>query len=148
MSATEKQPCPKCGEGNYATDRRCLSCGALLIAPQAPPPPSAQIPAGPAVLPPPPPPPAGSGFDRLIPSGNPQALAAYYIGLFAFIPFAGLLLGVVALVLGIKGLLSARSDPGVHGTTHAWVGIICGGFWALAHLVLFFMIGYSLWSQG
>lgn len=29
---SEKLPCPKCGENNYATDRQCLSCGAALQA--------------------------------------------------------------------------------------------------------------------
>jgi hypothetical protein len=132
MSSAERRPCPKCGASNYATDRNCLSCGALLIAPKAPPPPAA-IPASPAVLPPPPPPAPDSGFGRMIPTRNPQALTAYYVGLFAFIPFIGLPIGIVALVLGIKGFLFARQNPEVHGTTHAWVGIICGGFWTLVY---------------
>ncbi|MCE5237998.1 zinc finger Ran-binding domain-containing protein [bacterium] len=130
MSA-EKRPCPKCGESNYATDATCLSCGAPLTAAAAP-----RVP-----LPPPParvyaPAPAASGIDALIPSRNPQALAAYYIGLFSLLPLAGLPMGIAALVLGIKGLRLARAHPEVRGTTHAWVGIICGGFWALVNVFI------------
>ena len=130
MSAANK-PCPKCGESSDGTDATCLSSGAALTATTAP------------RVPPPPPPapvytpaPAASGIDVLIPSRNPQALAAYYIGLFSLLPLAGLPLGIAALVLGIKGLRLARAHPEVRGTTHAWVGIICGGFWALVNVLI------------
>lgn len=133
--ATEKKPCPKCGEGNYPSDRNCMSCGALLSPLKAPPPP-------PPVAPPPPraftpvAPAADSGFGALIPIKNSAALGSYYIGIFSLLPLIGLPMGVIALVLGIKGLKFAKANPGVHGTVHAWVGIVCGGFWALAYALV------------
>jgi hypothetical protein len=137
MSAAEKKPCPKCGELNYLSDRNCLSCGALLIAVPRPPPPP---PPTRTALPPPVAPTADSGFGALIPARNPSALAAYYLGLFSLIPVLGLPMGIIAFVLGLKGLKFAKATPAVHGTAHAWVGIICGGFWALAYLVLLVLL--------
>jgi hypothetical protein len=129
MASAASRPCPKCGASNCATDASCLSCGAPLTAPLPP-----------RVPPPPPPiaPPAsaGSGLEAIIPTRNPHALAAYYLGLFSLIPILGLPMGIAALVLGIKGARFARAYPGVHGTTHAWVGIICGGFWALVNVFI------------
>lgn len=129
--AAEKRPCPKCGETNYATDRQCMSCGASLVGAQPPPPP---VPAAPMIGPPV----ASSGgaFEAVIPVRNGSALAAYYLGLFSLVPFIGVPMGVVAVVLGIKGLQFGKANPGVHGTVHAWVGIICGGFWALVYAFL------------
>lgn len=68
----------------------------------------------------------------LIPTRNGAALTAYYLGLFSIIPVLGLPLGIVAIVLGVKGLRRFREDASVRGRNHAWVGIICatlfGGF--------------------
>ncbi|MBU0610496.1 MAG: hypothetical protein KKI08_21615 [Armatimonadetes bacterium] len=145
--AAEKPPCPQCGAGNYPTDRTCLSCGASLVAAPPPPPP-------PAVPPPPvgyaavPAAGSGSGLDALVPTRNPQALGAYYIGLFSLIPILGLPMGIMALVMGIKGLQFGRTHPGVHGTTHAWVGIICGGFWALVNVLIVIAIISAVVANG
>ncbi len=61
-----------------------------------------------------------------IPYKNPKALAAYYCGFFALIPGIGLLLGVVAFVLGIQGVRYATVHPEAKGTAHAITGIILG----------------------
>jgi len=118
-----------------------MSCGASLVA-ASPPPVPQPPPVAPAA--------SGSGLDALIPAHNPQALASYYIGLFSLIPFIGLPMGIVALVLGIRGLKFGKANPGVHGTTHAWVGIICGGFWALAYtfLTFAFIVGMAANRHG
>jgi hypothetical protein len=61
-----------------------------------------------------------------IPYKNPKALAAYYCGFFALIPGIGLILGVVALVLGIQGVRYATVHPEAKGMAHAITGIILG----------------------
>jgi len=60
-----------------------------------------------------------AGMSRMIPYRNGAALAAYYTGIFAFIPALGILLGLAGLVLGIIGLRNYNRDPRVHGTVHA-----------------------------
>jgi hypothetical protein len=69
----------------------------------------------------------------LIPTNNKNALIAYYIGLFSLLPLLGLVMAPLAVWLGRKGLVFATQNPAVKGRTHAWVGIICGGFWTLVH---------------
>ena len=70
----------------------------------------------------------------MIPSGNPSALTAYYLGIFSIIPCLAVPMGIAAVVLGLRGLKLAKERPEVHGRTHAWVGIIAGGLFALLNL--------------
>ncbi len=67
----------------------------------------------------------------LIPYKNSKALLSYYMGLFAVLPVFGLILAVPALILGIKGLKFANSNPEARGKAHAWVGIIGGGLFTV-----------------
>src|SRR5262245_3626245 len=67
---------------------------------------------------------ADDGISTIIPYKNPQALVAYYLGLFSFIPFIGFFLGVTAFILGLRGLKFANNNPGSKGRVHAWIGII------------------------
>ena len=73
----------------------------------------------------------GDSTGGVIPYKNPQALIAYYLGLFSGFPLIGLPLGIAAFVLGILGLKKRRENPVVKGSAHAWIGIGCGGFFAL-----------------
>lgn len=83
-------------------------------------------------------PPASSNtLGGLIPTGNPKALLSYYIGLFSIL--CGVLMGPVAIFLGVHGLKLFREHPEVKGNIHSWVGIICGTISTL--LWLFFLIG-------
>lgn len=77
----------------------------------------------------------GDNTGGVIPYKNPQALLAYYIGLFALIPLLGLAMGPAALVLGLRGLKYGRENPVVKGQAHAWIGIVLGGMWSLIHWV-------------
>lgn len=88
--------------------------------------------------------------DKLIPSRNGAALAAYYLGLFSLFPCLGFFLGVAAVVLGIQGLRNERRDSAVRGGAHAWIGIICGGLFGLFNLLLlvFAAVGYFLAGSG
>jgi hypothetical protein len=80
----------------------------------------------------------------LIPLKNPNALAADYLGIFSFFPLLGAVLGVVALILGIKGLQLAHRHPEVKAATHAWVGIVAGGLFGLFYLFWLVMIVVSM----
>ncbi|KKM00141.1 hypothetical protein LCGC14_1807420, partial [marine sediment metagenome] len=62
----------------------------------------------------------------LIPYKNVPALVGYYLGVFSLIPCIGILLGPVAVVLGILGLRRARLHPEARGKVHAWVAIVLG----------------------
>jgi len=69
----------------------------------------------------------GDATGGIIPYKNPQALAAYYIGIVSLLCcFAGLPVGIIAVVLGIMGLQKRARQPEVKGSVHAWIGIVCG----------------------
>lgn len=90
-----------------------------------------QVPAAP-----PAPTPAAGGTSALIPYRNAPALAAYYCAVFSLIPFFGLPLALAAVVLGFMGRARVAREPGVHGTAHAWVGLVLGSLVLLAYLAL------------
>ncbi len=71
---------------------------------------------------------------RLIPYKNVSALMAYYCGVFSLIPCLSLILGPIAIVLGIRGRRFVRAHPEAHGTGHAWAGIILGGLTVVSNL--------------
>ena len=81
-------------------------------------------------------PPAGGGINVIIPYRNPLALTAYYSAVFALIPFLGIVLGLLAFVLGILGLRTHRRNPQAGGVVHAWIGIILGGLCGFGYLAL------------
>jgi hypothetical protein len=75
--------------------------------------------------------PPGSGegdvTGGVIPYKNPKALTAYYIGIVSLLCcFAGLPVGIVAVVLGIMGLNARAANPVIKGSVHAWIGIVLG----------------------
>ena len=115
---------------------------AVPYAPQgyAAPPPQGYAPPYPAPYPggyPAPAPAESSIIDTLIPTHNPKALTAYYLGIFSFIPLLGIFLGIAAFVLGLQGLKAAKQTPEIKGKTHAWVGILVGGFFGFGYVLLF-----------
>ncbi|WP_038161491.1 GYF domain-containing protein [Verrucomicrobium sp. BvORR106] len=88
----------------------------------------------------------GDHTGGVIPYKNPQALTAYYLAVASLIPCIGILTGIPALVLGIKGLKRAKREPWIRGKAHAWIGIIVGGGLALVWIVAlgFFVIAMAL----
>ncbi|HLK59985.1 MAG TPA: zinc ribbon domain-containing protein [Chthonomonadaceae bacterium] len=88
--------------------------------------------------------------DTMIPANNPNALISYYLGIFSILPGLGIVMGIIAIILGVKGLKLAKEYPTVRGKTHAWVGIISGGFFALLWLLLtlFIIIAIILSPHG
>jgi hypothetical protein len=72
--------------------------------------------------------------ESLIPYKNPLGLTAYYVGVFALIPCAGLVLGPAAFILGIMGLRYGKKHPTAGGAGHAIAGIVLGALVTLGHL--------------
>jgi hypothetical protein len=107
-------------------------------APPPPPPPGTYPPPPPGTLPLPPAagyypygyPPAPVEGDKtggLVPYKNPNALLAYYLAVFAIIPYLGIFLAPAAIVFGLRGWRYYQQYPVVKGAVHAWIGIIGGG---------------------
>jgi hypothetical protein len=67
----------------------------------------------------------------VIPYKNPAALAAYYLGIFSFLPLIGLFLALPAFVFGVMGLRARNRNPAIKGSVHAWLGILLGGLFSL-----------------
>jgi len=118
--------CPDCGyELSGLAGDQCPECGASLPAefiatqesPAAGQAPTVQ-PAPPSIR--------RTGFKRLMPMENHQALTAYYVAVASLIPLLGIILGPAAIVYGIEGIRHARQQPQHHGKTHATFGIIVG----------------------
>ena len=90
------------------------------------------------------PPSDNSVIDTLVPSHNPKALISYYLGIFSILPIIGLVMGIIAVVLGIQGLKQAKLNPNIRGKTHAWVGIITGGIFGGLWLALTILMLVSI----
>lgn len=114
--------CQKCGTQNDDNNFKCVKCGEVLHSVE-----KIKV-----VI-------EDDGFGRMIPKNN-YALISYYLGLFSFFPFIGLILGIAAVILGIKGLQLAKKQPESKGKIHSWVGIICGGFFTGLYLFLLIMM--------
>lgn len=80
----------------------------------------------------------GGKGTAMIPTGNPKALAAYYIGLASLIPCLGIFTAPVALYLGIKGLKAYNENPASFGKGHAITGIVLASIGLAYHL--FFIV--------
>ena len=79
----------------------------------------------------------GDDTGGIIPYKNPNALIAYYTGLFLSpCCIVGLPLGVVPLVFGILGLRDRNRNPIIKGSIHAWIGIVLGGLSTVLTIVV------------
>ncbi len=112
--------CRECGQKNEENHFKCIQCGYVL---------HEELSSQYVVT-------DDNTMGGLIPYKNAQALWAYYLGIFSLIPCVGILLGIAALVLGVRGLKYARQHPAACGKVHAWIGIIFGGLCAAGYLVL------------
>jgi hypothetical protein len=115
--------CSKCGTENDNNNYKCVKCSEILQGK------AEQAPAGAAAAPA-----ADNGISTIIPYKNAPALIAYYLGIFSLIPCTGLITGIIAFILGLKGLKNVKEHPEAKGKVHAWIGILCGGFFALLNL--------------
>ncbi|MCW5935401.1 MAG: DUF4190 domain-containing protein [Fimbriimonadia bacterium] len=116
--------CPKCHKENTVGNTICAECGASLEL--LPPPPGSNLETVQVEK--------SSGVETLIPYRIPQALIAYYCGVFSLIPCFALLVGPAAFIFGVLGLKSAKAHPERKGKAHAWAGIILGGLTFLLNL--------------
>jgi len=119
--------CPSCSAENETGARQCSTCGARL----PPPHPSLS--------------PGGGGEGRVrgrrrrdsgvaseaainpwIHSSNRVALTAYRCSLLAMIPFFGLVLGPLAVIMGLLGRRSERKQPSERGAGQAMAAVVLG----------------------
>jgi uncharacterized protein YqgC (DUF456 family) len=82
--------------------------------------------------------------DRSSKAEHPTALAAYYTGIFALFPGAGLFMGPPALVLGLKALGALRRDPAQSGESRAIAAILMGALTTLLNwgVLVFFLVAH------
>jgi hypothetical protein len=73
----------------------------------------------------------------LVPYKNPRALLAYYSGVFSLVPVFGIVLALVAMILGVLGYRYGRVHPTAKGTGHAVAGIVFAILGLLLNAVLF-----------
>ena len=78
----------------------------------------------------------GDSTGGLIPYKNPSALTSYYLGLFSLFPAIGILLGIAAVILGIRGIGYYKKHPQVRGVVHAWIGICTGTIFSLIQILI------------
>lgn len=123
--------CARCGTTNDPAANYCSRCGQVMTPGNTQPSHAGSPPGNPAA-----PPAASDPVATIIPYRNGLALAAYYCGVFSLIPCVGLLLGPVALLLGILGLRYAGQKSEARGRVHAWIGIILGLIVALIHVIV------------
>jgi len=130
--------CPACGTANDDKNIFCERCGTVLETPRpaAAPLPTVEPPVGQYPHPAQPRHQPDNTMGGLIPYKNQSALLAYYLAVFSLIPCFGLFLGIAAFILGLKGLRYAKEQPEAKGATHAWVGIILGGFCGFGSILL------------
>ena len=102
--------CPSCRAENAEGTRQCQACGARL--------PRKRRDSGVA---------REAAANPWIHSNNRLALAAYRCGIVSMIPFFGLLLGPLAIILGLLGRRSERKQPSERGAGQAMAAIVLGG---------------------
>ena len=80
--------------------------------------------------------------DGIIPYKNAPALISYYLSIVSLLPVVGLPFGMMAVALGIAGLIKRKRQPEVKGSVHAWIGVILGALSSLGYgaLVLPFLV--------
>jgi uncharacterized Tic20 family protein len=68
-----------------------------------------------------------------LPERNRFARKAYLCALFGLIPFAGLLLGPIAIFYGRRGYRDGKLDADGNGVAHSAVSMVLGGLETIAH---------------
>jgi hypothetical protein len=89
----------------------------------------------------------GGAVSHVVPYTNPMALAGYYCGFGSLLPALGCLLGPLAILLGIMGLIKVRQNPEVHGTAHAITGILLGLLGGIVMSAIWGVLGYVAFKK-
>lgn len=79
-------------------------------------------------------------FQTFIPTKNKPALFSYYFGIFGLIPFFGIPLAIVAVVLGIIGLKKFKQNPTPGAKGHALTGLILGSIELFITILLILLV--------
>jgi uncharacterized protein YqgC (DUF456 family) len=90
----------------------------------------------------------GGAVSHVVPYTNPMALAGYYCGFGSLLPALGCLLGPIAVVLGIMGLVKVKKNPEAHGTAHAITGILLGLLGGIVMQLIWGVLGYISFFSG
>jgi hypothetical protein len=94
------------------------------------------------------PPAQGDATGGVIPYKNMPALLAYYLGIFSLLCcFIATPLGIVPIVLGVIGLQKRAANPAIHGTAHAWIGIVLGALNVVVSLLFIVLALLGAFSQ-
>ncbi len=141
--------CPQCGTANDDSNVFCERCGQIMETPRPAPAPIPPVEAAPPrpSAPYPSPPTTDNTMGGLIPYKNPSALTAYYLGVFSLFPCLGIILGIAAFILGLKGLRFAKEHPETKGVVHAWIGIVVGGLCGFGQLLFLLFMLFSMNSS-
>jgi hypothetical protein len=83
----------------------------------------------------------------MIPYKNGPALTSYYLAVASLIPCLGLLTGIPAFFLGLKGLKKVKAQPWVRGSVHAWIGVVVGAVMVLLNIIGIAFMAFSIWSD-
>jgi hypothetical protein len=83
----------------------------------------------------------------MIPYKNGPALTSYYLAVASLIPCLGILTGIPAFFLGLKGLKKVKAQPWVRGSVHAWIGVVVGAVMVLLNLIGIAFMAFSIWSE-
>jgi hypothetical protein len=80
-----------------------------------------------------------------VPDPHPRATTAYRFAVFGMVPFAGLLLGPLALVWGILGLRQHWANPSIRARARSQAAIILGALEMLTNWVglTFLLFGWA-----
>src|SRR4051794_34753531 len=103
--------CPSCGAENPAEAKRCAACGERTNRK-----PRRRDPIDDA----------DSPFGGRPGERPPTALRAYRYGVYALIPFVGLVLGPVAIVLALLAWREGRRDPAARSSGYVVIALLLG----------------------
>lgn len=121
--------CPRCQWPNEDQAAQCPRCGESL---------GATIPSNGADGA------ANALVEALFPVKNMPALIAFWVCLFALIPGVGIIVAVVTVVLGARGLRNVRKDPAVGGRWQAQLSIAVA---ALCGLINLAVVGIAVYEM-
>src|ERR1700677_2173302 len=84
---------------------------------------------------------------HVVPYKNPMALAGYYCGFGSLLPGLGCLLGPLAIILGVMGMMKVRKEPRAHGTAHAITGILLGLVGGILLSIVWGVVGWAAFKK-
>ncbi|HXH60792.1 MAG TPA: hypothetical protein VNI20_05480 [Fimbriimonadaceae bacterium] len=76
----------------------------------------------------------------IVPTGNPDALWGYYLGVASLICFVGLLIAPISIYKAVKGLKAYRANPEIHGLAHVIVAFVLVALSVGLHVTFFVLV--------